>query len=87
MPGSIVAILTMKAMHVEIGQKVYVPDPNGEPIPATVLGFGEPDDAVEVVIDGQRVKSDVAIVRHEEGESQGFIARVPYPLIAAATDA
>lgn len=37
-------------MHVEIGQKVYVPNPDGEPILAVVLGFGTPDDAVEVVM-------------------------------------
>ncbi len=74
-------------IHVEIGQKVYVPNPDGEPILAVVLGFGTPDDAVEVVIDGKLTKSDVAIVRHEEGESKGFVARVPYQLIAAEREA
>ncbi len=72
----------MKPMQVQIGQKVYVPNPDGEPILATVLEFGGPDDAVEVVIDGKPIKSDVALVRHDEGESKGFIARVPYHLIA-----
>lgn len=76
----------MKAMQVQIGQKVYVPNPDGERILARVLAFGESHDAVEVVIDGKLVKSDVAIVRHEEGESVGFIARVPYHLLAAERD-
>jgi len=76
----------MKAMQLQIGQKVYVPNPDGERILATVLEFGAPDDAVEVVLDGQPVKSDVAVVRHEEGESEGFIARVPYELIAIDRD-
>ncbi len=74
-------------MHVEIGQSVYVPNPDGEPILAVVLGFGTPDDAVEVVINGKLTRSDVAIVRHEEGDSNGFVARVPYPLIAAEREA
>lgn len=77
----------MKAMQVQIGQKVYVPNPEGERILATVIGFGVPDDAVEVVIDGKPVKRDVAIVRHEEGESQGFVARVPYHLMAGEAGA
>ncbi|MGI8715203.1 MAG: hypothetical protein ACR2NR_18880 [Solirubrobacteraceae bacterium] len=74
-------------MEVQIDQKVCVPNPDGEPILATVVGFGEPGDAVEVVIEGKPVKRDVAIVRHEEGENAGFIARVPYQLITAARDA
>jgi len=52
--GAFFAALTIRAMHVQIGQKVYVPNPEGEPILATVLGFGEPDDAVEVVITTSR---------------------------------
>lgn len=85
--GAFFAALTIRAMHVQIGQKVYVPNPEGEPILATVLGFGEPDDAVEVVIDDKPVKSGVAIVRHEEGNSEGFIARVRYHLITDEGDA
>jgi hypothetical protein len=48
---------------------------------ATVIAHGGPEDAVEVVIDGQDVKRDVAFGRHEEGSSDGFVARVPYDLI------
>ncbi len=74
-------------MGVEIGQEIYVPDPDGKPVRATVLAFGEPSDAVEIVIEGKLVKRDVAIVRHEEGESNGFTARVPYDLITSKPDA
>jgi hypothetical protein len=65
-------------MEVEIGQTVYVPDPDGSPVRGTVIARGEPGDAVEMNVDGHAVKRDVAIVRHEEGRSQGFIAHVPY---------
>lgn len=65
-------------MEVEIGQTVYVPDPDGRPVRGTVIARGEPGDAVEMNVDGHAVSRDVAIVRHEEGESRGFIARVPY---------
>lgn len=70
-------------MQVAIGQEVYVPDPDGNPVRATVIAHGGPEDAVEVVIDGQDAKRDVAVVRHEEGPSKGFVARVPYDLITA----
>ncbi len=65
-------------MEVEIGQTVYVPDPDGQPVRGTVIARGQPADAVEMNVDGHVVKRDVAIVRHEEGQSQGFVARVPY---------
>jgi hypothetical protein len=65
-------------MEVEIGQTVYVPDPDGHPVRGTVIAKGEPGDAVEMNVDGHTVKRDVAIVRHEEGKSQGFVAHVPY---------
>ena len=68
-------------MQVEIGQKVYVPDPDGNPVRATVTAYGDPHDAVEVEINGRAMKRDVAIVRHDEGSREGFIARVPYHLI------
>jgi hypothetical protein len=74
-------------MEVEIGQRVYVPDPDGKPVLGTVIGRGEPEDAVDVMIDGQDVKRDVAIVRHEEGPSKGFEARVPYDLIMPGPNA
>ena len=65
-------------VEVEIGQTVYVPDPDGQPVRGTVIARGQPADAVEINVDGHAVKRDVAIVRHEEGQSEGFIARVPY---------
>jgi hypothetical protein len=73
-------------MEVEIGQRVYVPDPNGNPVRSTVIARGEPGDAVEMNVDGHAVKRDVAIVRHEEGKSQGFIAHVPYVDLKATAD-
>ena len=73
-------------MDVEIGQTVYVPDADGNPVRGTVIARGEPGDAVEMNVDGHEVKRDVAIVRHEEGESQGFIARVPYDDLKATAD-
>jgi hypothetical protein len=37
-------------------------------------------------VNGHPVKRDVAIVRHEEGKSQGFIAHVPYDDLKATAD-
>jgi hypothetical protein len=74
-------------VEVEIGQTVYVPDPAGDPVRATVIARGQPGDAVEMNVDGHAVKRDVAIVRHEEGTSQGFVARVPYDDLKASPDA
>jgi hypothetical protein len=74
-------------VNVEIGQTVYVPDPDGDPVRATVIARGGPGDAVEMNVDGHAVKRDVAIVRHEEGTSQGFVARVPYDDLKASPDA
>jgi hypothetical protein len=65
-------------MDVEIGQTVYVPDPDGNPVRGTVIARGGPGDAVEMNVEGHAVKRDVAIVRHEEGQSKGFVAHVPY---------
>ena len=73
-------------VEVEIGQTVYVPDPDGQPVRGTVIARGQPEDAVEMNVDGHPVKRDVAIVRHEEGKSQGFIARVPYEDLKANAD-
>ena len=73
-------------MEVEVGQTVYVPDPDGNPVRGTVIARGEPGDAVEMNVDGHAVKRDVAIVRHEQGKSQGFIARVPYIELKATAD-
>ncbi len=73
-------------MHVEIGQTVYVPDPDGIRVRGTVIARGEPGDAVEMNVDGHAVKRDVAIVRHEEGKSKGFIAHVPYDDLRATAD-
>jgi hypothetical protein len=73
-------------MEVEIGQTVYVPDPGGNPVRATVIARGEPGDAVEMNVDGHAVKRDVAIVRHEAGKSQGFIAHVPYDDLKPSAD-
>jgi hypothetical protein len=64
-------------MEVEIGQTVYVPDPDGNPVRATVIARGEPGDGIEMNVDGHAVERDVAIVRHEEGKSQSFLAHVP----------
>lgn len=68
-------------MAVEVGQEVHVPGPDGSPIRATVLAHGAPGDAQEVEIDGVVAERDVAIVRHEEGDSRGLEAKVPYELI------
>jgi hypothetical protein len=73
-------------MEVEIGQTVYVPDPDGNPVRGTVIARGQPGDAVEMNVDGHAVKRDVAVVRHEEGKSQGFIAHVPYADLKATPD-
>ncbi len=73
-------------MEVEIGQTVYVPDSDGHPVRGTVIVRGEPGDAVEMNVDGHAVKRDVAIVRHEEGMTRGFIARVPYDELKASAD-
>lgn len=73
-------------MDVEIGQTVYVPDPEGNPVRGTVVARGEPGDAVEMNVEGHAVKRDVAFVRHEEGESEGLIARVPYEDLKATAD-
>lgn len=73
-------------MEVEIGQTVYVPDPDGNPVRGTVIARGEPGDAVEMNVDGHAVKRDVAIVRHEEGKSQGLIAHVPYDELKTGAD-
>jgi hypothetical protein len=72
-------------MEVAIGQKVLLPDPEGEgQVLATVVEFGEPDDAIEVSIEGRRVKRDVVIVQYEEGEQEGFVDRVRYDQFAPA---
>ncbi len=68
-------------MAVEVGQEVYVPDPDGKPVRATVLAHGAPGDAETVEINGETAKRDVAIVRHEDGASKGLVAKVPYELI------
>jgi hypothetical protein len=68
-------------MDVEVGQEVYVPDPDGNLVRGTVLAHGAPGDAEEVEIDGVVAERDVAIVRHEDGPSKGFEAKVPYELI------
>jgi hypothetical protein len=73
-------------MEVEFGQTVYVPNPDGQPVRGTVIARGQPEDAVEMNVDGRAVKRDVAIVRHEEGMSQGFIAHVPYEDLRANAD-
>ncbi len=73
-------------MEVEIGQTVYVPDPDGNPVRGTVIARGEPGDAVEMNVDGHAVKRDVAIVRHEEGKSRRFIAHVPYDELKTGAD-
>jgi hypothetical protein len=65
-------------MEVEVGQEVYVPDPDGNPVRGTVQGLGEPADAVEIDIEGKAVKRDIAWVRHDEGQHEGFAAKVPY---------
>lgn len=65
-------------MDVEIGQKVYVPDPHGKPVLGTVQALGEKADAVEVDVDGKAVTRDVAFVRHDAGDQEGFVAKVPY---------
>jgi hypothetical protein len=76
----------MATMEVEIGQTVYVPGPEGQSVRGTVIARGEPGDAVEMNVDGHAVKRDVAIVRHEEGKSQGFIAHVPYDDLKSGAD-
>jgi hypothetical protein len=48
-----------------------------------VVGFGEAGDAVDVMIEGEPVKRDVAIVQYEEGEQEGTVGRVPYHLISS----
>lgn len=73
-------------MEVEIGQTVYVPNPDGQPVRGTVIARGQPADAVEMNVDGHALKRDVAIIRHEEGKSQGFIAHVPYDDLKASAD-
>jgi len=73
-------------MEVEIGQTVYVPDPDGNPVRGTVVARGDPRDAVEMNVDGHALKRDVAIVRHEAGKSQGFIAHVPYEDLKMSPD-
>lgn len=37
-------------------------------------------------VEGHAVKRDVAIVRHEQDTSQGFIAHVPYEDLKASVD-
>ena len=69
------------SMAVEVGQDVYVPGPDGNLVRATVLAHGAPGDAEEVTIDGVAARRDVAIVRHQEGDSEGLEAKVPYELI------
>jgi hypothetical protein len=51
-----------------------------------VIARGEPGDVVEMNVDGHAVKRDVAIVRHEEGKSPGFIAHVPYDDLRRSAD-
>ena len=48
-------------MKVEIGQTVYVPGPDGNPVRGTMIARGEPGDAVEMNIDGLAVQLDVAL--------------------------
>jgi hypothetical protein len=74
-------------MEVAIGQKVLAPNPEGEgQVLATVVAFGEPEDGVEVMIEGKPVKRDVAIVQYEEGEQEGFTDRVLYCRLAPVSD-
>lgn len=64
------------------GQRVRVPSPNGEEeIEATYLGPGDPDDAVEVPLEGGSRKADVGWVRYEEGDREGTTHRYPYSQI------
>lgn len=70
-------------MEVQIGQRVYVPNPDGgRRVLATVVQFGEPDDAEEVLVEGRPTKRDVAIVQYEEGRLEGFTARIRYDLLS-----
>jgi hypothetical protein len=64
-------------MEVRVGQKVYVPDQQGNPVRGIVQRIGEPADAVEVDVDGTATRREVAFIQHVEGEQQGFIAKVP----------
>lgn len=76
---------TLQRVEVAIGQKVRVPNPSGEGlVRATVVAFGEPGDAIDVMIEGKPVPRDVAIVRYEEGEHEGFTGRVLYERIEPA---
>jgi hypothetical protein len=71
-------------MEVQTGQRVRVPHPSGEgTIRAKVIATGEPSDAIDVTIAGREVKRDVAIIRYEEGESEGLTSPVPYHLLAS----
>ncbi len=71
-------------MDVKVGQRVYVPDPDGgRALLATVVALGEPDDAVEILVDGKPVRRDVAIIRYAEGEREGFTDSVRYELLSA----
>ena len=73
-------------MNVDIGQTVYVPGPDGQPVRGKVIARGRPADAVEMNVDGHAVKREVAIVRHQEGQSEGFIAHVPYEDLKATDE-
>jgi hypothetical protein len=64
-------------MEVRVGQKVYVPDEQGNAVRGVVQSIGKPTEAIEVDVDGKAVKRDVAFVQHVEGEQQGFVAKVP----------
>jgi hypothetical protein len=64
-------------MKVRVGQKVYVPDEQGNAVRGVVQSIGKPTDAIAVDVDGKAVTRDVAFVQHVEGEQQGSIAKVP----------
>jgi hypothetical protein len=64
-------------MEVRVGQKVYVPDDQGNAVRGVVQSIGKPTDAFAVDVDGKAVIRDVAFVQHVEGERHGLIAEVP----------
>jgi hypothetical protein len=71
-------------MEFEIGQEVYVPNPEGNGrVRATVVDFGGQSEGIEVPVPaaGASTTFDVVIVCYDEGERQGFHDRVPRHLL------
>ena len=65
----------------EDGDNVVVPDPSGDgEVEATFRAIGDPDEAVEVEIDGVTTRADVAWVSLPDGTT----AKVPFRQIRAA---